>query len=331
MNDEWRRKAAHRAARCLGVRRPVAAFSAWATCRPSSAAFSGALDNLRLTLRSSLRVEKADASGIHRRQVACIKSCDRSQHSRALRAFSFARFVILTLVILLSLGLSHSSFATGGFTDGTTALRNGDYATAAEIFSAAAVQEPSAGAFQNLGLAEWQRGRRGQAVLAWERALWVDPFNESSRENLRFARKVAQIEAPQLAWYEVASTWLPVNAWAWLAGASLWVAIGIVMLPPIFRWQRRGWHQAVAALGLAVFLVCIPAMFGVNTRARIGFVLEKNTQLRLTPTRDAQTVTMLGAGEPARIERARGNFLLIRTTFGRGWIGREQFGRVCPE
>ena len=239
--------------------------------------------------------------------------------------------VVVAFVILSSLGLRHSSFAADSFANGTSAFRNGDYTTATKTFSELAAQQPASGAFQNLGLAEWQRGRKGHAVLAWERALWVDPRNEASAENLRFARKVAQLEAPQLAWYEVASTWLPVNAWAWLAGVSLWLAIALIILPPIFRWQRRGWHQALAALGLAVFLVCLPAMFGVNSRARIGFVLEKNTLLRLTPTRDAQTVTLLGAGEPARFERQRGTYLLIRTSFGRGWVGREQFGRVCSE
>ena len=258
------------------------------------------------------------------------KSGNRLPHSKARCVLPFVRTVLFALVILSSLGLGHSSFAAE-FTNGTTALRKGDYATAAKTFGDLTAQQPASGTFQNLGLAEWQRGRRGQAVLAWERALWVDPFNDASRENLRFARKVAQLEAPQLAWYEVASTWLPVNAWAWLAGASLWLAVALIMLPAIFRWRRRGWHQAIAALGLAVFLVCIPALFGVSTRARIGFVLEKNTQLRLTPTSNAQTVTMLGAGEPARIERQRGAFLLIRTTFGRGWIERTQFGRVCPE
>ena len=240
------------------------------------------------------------------------------------------RFVIWAFVILSSLGFGHSSFAAE-FTNGTTAYRNGDYIAAAKSFSELAAQQPAAGTFQNLGLAEWQRGRKGYAVLSWERALWVDPFNQAAQENLAFERKAAQLETPQLAWYEAASMWLPVNAWAWLAGASFWLAVALMMLPPIFRWRRRGWHQAVAALSLAVLLVCIPALFGVSTRARIGFVLEKNTLLRLTPTRDAQIVTLLGAGEPARIERRRGDYLLIRTTFGRGWVERTQFGRVCPE
>jgi len=109
------------------------------------------------------------------------------------------------------------------------------------------------------------------------------------------------------------------------------VAVSLVMLPNILRWRRRTWHQALAALSLAVFLVCIPALLGVNARARIGFVMERNTPLRLTPTRDAQTVSMLGAGEPARIERSRGNYLLVRTSFTRGWIERSQLGRICPE
>ena len=132
-------------------------------------------------------------------------------------------------------------------------------------------------------------------------------------------------------WHEVASTWLPVNVWAWLAGASFWFAVAFVMFPVVFRWRRRGWHQACAALGLAAFLMCIPAMLGVDSRSHIGIVLEPHTPIRLTPTREGQTVTTLNAGEPARVERRRGDFLLVRTTFGRGWVERTQFGRVCPE
>ncbi|MEY4386754.1 MAG: hypothetical protein RLY20_2037 [Verrucomicrobiota bacterium] len=233
-------------------------------------------------------------------------------------------------VLLWLMLFSFAAFASE-FTNGAAAFRSGDYARAAHAFASDAARAPSSGAFQNYGLAEWQRGRKGFAVLAWERALWVDPANEAARENLAFARKVAQLEAPRLMWHEVASTWLPVNAWAWLAGFSFWMAVAFVMLPTVFRWKRRSWQQACAALGLAVFLMCIPAMLGVNSRAQIGFVLESNTPVRLTPTRDAQTVTMLNAGEPARIERSRGNYLLIRTSFGHGWVERTQFGRICPE
>jgi len=217
------------------------------------------------------------------------------------------------------------------FQTGVTAYRDGNYAQAAEAFSQSIALQPASGALQNLGNAEWQRHRTGAAVLAWEQALWLDPFNQSARQNLRYARKNAQLEAPDLAWYEVISTWLPVNWWAWIAGVSLWLSIGVVLLPGILRRRKATWHQAIAAVGLMVFLLSVPAHFGVETRSRIGFVLQKDTPLRLTPTLEAQAVTRLAAGEPARRVRVRGNYVLIRNGRVLGWVEQDRFGLTCPK
>jgi len=215
------------------------------------------------------------------------------------------------------------------FREGAAAYRAGDYARATAAFRQSTTQQPASGTFQNLGNAEWKLGSAGAAILAWEQALWLDPFNEAARMDLHFARKTAQLEAPELAWYEVISTWLPANWWAWIAGASLWLAVGMVMLPGILRLRKAAWHQAVAALGLMVFLLSVPAFIGVQTRSRIGFVLPKDTPLRLTPTLEAQAVTRLASGEPARFVRVRGNYVLLQTNRALGWVEREQFGLTC--
>ena len=216
------------------------------------------------------------------------------------------------------------------FQTGVAAYRSADYTQAAEAFRQSVTLQPASGTLQNLGNAEWQCRRPGDAILAWEQALWLDPFNESARQNLRFARKTAQLEAPELAWYEVISTWLPVAWWAWIAGGSLWLAVGMGMLPNILRQRKAIWHQAIAALALMVFLLSIPALFGVQTRARIGFVLQKDTPLRLTPTLEAQSVTRLAAGDPARWVRTRGRYVLIRTSRTLGWVEQDQLGSTCP-
>jgi hypothetical protein len=216
------------------------------------------------------------------------------------------------------------------FRSGTAAYRAGNYVQAAALLQETAALQPASGTLQNLGNAQWQCGRTGQAILAWEQSRWLDPFNEAARSNLRFARRVGQIEAPELAWFEVVCTWLPVNWWAWIAGASFWLAVGIGTLPGIFRVPKAAWHQAVAALSLAVFLLSIPAHFGVGTRSRIGFVLHKDTPLRLTPTSESQFVTRLGSGEPGRLERVKGKYYLIRTNRSLGWVEKEQFGLTCP-
>jgi hypothetical protein len=215
------------------------------------------------------------------------------------------------------------------FQTGAAAYRSGDYASAAEAFCDSATQQPASGTFQNLGNAEWQRGHTGSAVLAWEQSRWLDPFSKNMSMNLRFARRTAQLEAPELQWYEVISTWLPVNWWAWIASLSFWFALAMVLLPGILLQRKAGWHHAMAAVGLAVFLLTVPALLGVHTRSRLGFVLEKNTPLRLTPTEEAQVITSLAAGEPARWQHPRGKYVLIRTSRSQGWVERSQFGSIA--
>jgi tetratricopeptide (TPR) repeat protein len=240
-------------------------------------------------------------------------------------------FKVQGLFFLLSL-LAAPALAKSpdpSFLAGTQAYHAADYPHAVEQFRASATLRPASGTLQNLGLAEWQRGSNGPAILAWEQSLSLDPFNKETRMNLRFARKTAQLEAPDLAWYEVLSSWLPVNWWVWIASISFWLTIAIALLPGILRRRKAGWHQAIAALGLTMFLLTLPALFGEHTRSRLGFVLQKDTPLRLTPTQDAQVITRLASGEPARWEKPRGNYVLIRTNRGLGWVERAQFSRIA--
>jgi hypothetical protein len=217
------------------------------------------------------------------------------------------------------------------FADGLAAARAGDFLDAKINFESEVNARPSSGALVDLGLAEWQRGHAGAAILAWEQARWIAPFDTSAEQNLKFARTVAQVDEPQLRWFETASTWLPPNAWVWIAGASLWLAVGAVTLPGIFRRKKSGWQQTLAALGFCLFLFSLTANLGVVSRKQIGVVIKKNAPLRLTPTREAEVVSTLNAGEPARRVRTRGNYFFIRTAYGPGWIQKDEFGLVNPE
>jgi hypothetical protein len=244
-----------------------------------------------------------------------------------------SRALDIRISLLLVLSTSAAAFGaesqSGLFRQGLEAYRAGKYTVAAKAFRQSAALEPASGTYQNLGLAEWHRGRVGPAILAWEQGLWVDTFNQAPRQSLQYARKTAQIESPTLAWYEVVSTWLPLNWWTWIAGGSFWLAVGVATLPTMLRRRKAGWHQAVAALSLMVFLLSLPALLGVHARSKIGFVLQRETPLQLTPTREGQVITLLSPGEPGRVERERGEYLLIRSNRGRGWIPKELFGRIA--
>jgi hypothetical protein len=257
------------------------------------------------------------------------KSAANPGATRRGKCHGFGWRVVAFAWLLSSAGLALLRAGETPFERGCAAYAQGEFEAAATAFAALANQAPAPGVFYNLGNAQWKCGRPGEAMLAWERAQWLAPFEAGSRNNLRFARQRTQLNAPELSWYEVASTWLPVNAWPWLATGSGWLAAAVLLLPAIFGWRRRDWHQAVAAGAIAVFLLTLPALVGVQSRTRLGVIRAKDTPLRLTPTRTAQTLVRLNAGEMARQVRTRGDYVFIRIgSDTAGWVRRGEFGRV---
>ncbi len=233
------------------------------------------------------------------------------------------------LVAVICLFFVDARAATDDFyVRGLPAAQAGDFPTASSVFENELKHQPSAGIFVDLGITEWQRGHAGAAILAWERAAWVDPYDALANQNLKFARTVAQVDEPELRWFETASTWLPSNAWVWIAGASLWLAVGALVLPRVFRWRRSGWQQTLAALGFCVFIFSITANVGVVSRTDIGFILKKNAPLRLTPTGGSELISTLSAGEPVRRVKTRGNYYFVRTPMTAGWVERGQVGLI---
>jgi hypothetical protein len=212
---------------------------------------------------------------------------------------------------------------------------SGDYAEAAYQLREVASTGPwSHGALHNLGNAEWKVNRPGYAVLAWERARALDPFERNTLANLRFARSQAQLLIPEKPWFEQYSEWLPSATWLVAAAVGLWGGVALLMLPRLFGTRRADWHQALAALLLALFLLSIPALIGLHTRRQIGVILEEDTPLRLSPTREGEARDSLGkvaAGEVGRLEKTRGDYFYVRAEGDRaGWVHRREFRTIWP-
>ena len=235
----------------------------------------------------------------------------------------------LLLLVVSALRLPATAAVPETFQAGTQAYLSGNFPQAATLYRQAADTSLAPGTLHNLGNAEWKSGRPGPAILAWEQAQWLTPSSANTRANLRFARHSAQLESPSLSWFEICSTWLPVNAWLCVASLSLWVAVAMMLLPGIFRWKKSDWHQGLAAGGFAIFLVTVPALLGIHSRSKLGVLLPKQTALRLTPTKEAQTLGQLPAGEIARLELERGDYVYVRAgNDAAGWVERSQFGRI---
>jgi len=237
-------------------------------------------------------------------------------------------FSVLTGLVLAQtcLAMEEDRFHTG-----VAAYEAGQFELASKAFRDSFAGQPAAGTLLNLGLAKWQCGRTGEAILAWEQTAWLDPFNRVATGNLLYAREAASVNPPELAWFEEASTWLPANWWTWLTGVSLWLAVGLVTVPGFLRVRRADWHQTVSAILLGLFLLSLAPSAGIITRSNLGIVLANQTMLRLTPTKSAEVVAMLPPGEPVRRLRVLGDYLLVHTQNGDGWVERRAIGFIVPE
>lgn len=240
-----------------------------------------------------------------------------------------SNYPALILGVLL---LAQCSFASGEnhFDAGVTAYEAGQFELAAQAFRDSLAGKKAAGTLLNLGLAEWQCGRAGDAVLAWEQADWLDPFNRAASEDLRYARDTMSLNPPELRWFEEPSTWLPANWWTWLSGGSLWLAVALVTLPGFLRIRKADWHQTVSAISLGVFLISLSSSIGIVTRSNTGIVLQNNTALCLTPTQTAEVIALLPPGEPVRELRRHNGYLLVHTQMGNGWVERQKIGFLVP-
>jgi hypothetical protein len=221
------------------------------------------------------------------------------------------------------------------FTLANAAYASGDFAESAYQLRELAVNGPwSHGALHNLGNSEWKVSRPGYAVLAWERARALNPFDRNTVANLHFARKQAELTVPKREWFEQYSEWLPPATWLTAASVGLWGGIILLALPRLFVTKRVDWHQALAAVLLAAFLLSLPALAGLHTRRKIGVILEEETPLRLSPTRDGEARDSLGklaAGEVARVENTRGEYLYVRADGDRaGWVHQREFRKIWP-
>ena len=111
---------------------------------------------------------------------------------------------------------------------------------------------------------------------------------------------------------------------------SFWLAGALLILPQALRWRKAYWHQVGAALGLTIFLLTLPALAGIQTRARRGVVVAEETPVRLTPTREGEVLARLNAGETVTVARRQAGCVYIRTVGGiSGWVSTNNFRLIA--
>jgi tetratricopeptide (TPR) repeat protein len=205
---------------------------------------------------------------------------------------------------------------------GQVAYAAGDFVGAVEKWQAAILaQGATAGRLAALGNAEWKLGRKGRAMLCWERALLLDPRDPVATAGIRHAQSAGGIERPALTWAENYASFLGADTWLVLATASFWLVVLCLLLPRLRRRAPTEWQEKAVVAGATIFLLSLPGLWGAHVYARRAVVRQADIFLRLTPTARGEPVSGVAEGDIVRTERPFNGYVRVTTADGKsGWL-----------
>lgn len=248
--------------------------------------------------------------------------------------------MLLVLVSLLAAAAAQAEVSDPGgvFREGTAAYQAGDYAQAATLYRQLADGGfASADLFYNLGTAELRAGRRGEAILWYERALRLDPHDADVQFNLAEAMKGnldkvvgTREETPFI---ERVGERVP-DGVAGAVFAAAWVLALVALILRRLQARARG-----ALLGVALVSGTVAVMSAVllwtawwhRTQARYAVVTAAVAAVREGPAADFRAAFEIHEGLKVRVVREQQGFLRVRLPNGtEGWIAAAEAPLVQP-
>ena len=203
-----------------------------------------------------------------------------------------------------------------------TAYAKGDYATAVEKWSEEARTEGvTAGRLSALGNAEWRLGRKGRAMVCWERALLLDPRDPVALAGIRHALNAGGTERPAFTWTEDYASFLTADAWLILATVSFWVAFLCVIVPRLRRRSATEANHRARVIALTLLALCIPGLWGSRLLSDRAVIRKTEISLRLTPTQYGEPLNAVAEGDVVRTGRPFNGHVRVTTADGKtGWL-----------
>lgn len=209
------------------------------------------------------------------------------------------RYYLLLAVALISqiLGYGSEPFAPD------EALRQGRYAELTAYYQARVMEQPTASDYHNLGVALGLQNETAQSILAYERALHLDPYRSETRHNLRLAYERTldgQSDGRPPALLDDLAYGLSMTAfqtWAIVLFALTLILLIIFRLGATVRVRRGAFYTslATAVLWLMALSLILHQWYYQQMGDRRAIVLEQ-TSVYATPDLSGEPLLQLGAG-----------------------------------
>ena len=224
------------------------------------------------------------------------------------------------------------------FSQANAQYAEGNYAEAAAQYEQVIAEQPSAEAYYNLGNAYFKQGELAQAILAYERALRIEPSYKDAKHNLLFAqsRIVDNIEDTQSFFL---SNWLKAirNALSQQTWIVLSIALFICMLIGFFLfafsqtvWVRKtAFYTSLVAL-LISFVACINAgsLHHRDTERAEAIITQGIVNAKSSPDRSGTDLFTVHEGTKVEITETIGDWCCIHVGNYIGWMPLAHLERI---
>lgn len=221
-----------------------------------------------------------------------------------------------------------------------TQYSNGDYKGAAAAYESIVEQGyVSSRLFYNLGNAYFKSDQLGRAILNYNKALKLAPYDKDTNYNLTVANGYVKDKidiVPEFfltRWMRAWRSSLSSNAWTWVSLGTLVLTLGGVLL--FMLSERRGWRKA-GFFGGVVFLVlfaCSTAFAALEKKdmmdASTGIVLAQAVSVKSSPDSAGNDLFILHEGTKVDVLSTYDGWTEIMIADGnKGWVSGDAIGLI---
>lgn len=220
------------------------------------------------------------------------------------------------------------------FEEASKAYQAGDFKKANELYHQLATEYSSFELEFNLGNSCYKLDSIAAAILHYERARKINPYDEDLKTNLQIANQKVVDKIEALPTLGVSDLWQNITNEAmlkwWTAFTLIFVFIGMACFS-IFAWKKKMLHRRILFFCGLMFVFFGILSFGLG-RASLNrvqqnseaIIFTSNIDVKGSPTNEGTTVFVLHEGTKVQIREEREEWIEIRLANGSvGWLKRE--------
>ena len=224
------------------------------------------------------------------------------------------------------------------FEEANQLYADGNYTDAVAAYEHLLQEHPAAEVYYNLGNAYYRQNELAKAILNYERALRLKPYDKDARYNLQFAqsRIIDNIEDKDAFFIK---KW--VTALRNLLAESTWCIIAIAMFlltitgAFVFAFSRNiglrkaGFHTAWIALLLSICSIGLAASLHHRDTARAeAIIMQGIVNAKASPDKSGTDLFTLHEGTKVTIRSTLSEWAEITVGDNRGWIRLNTMERI---